>query len=63
MDMTKILIPSYGWAYLHVVLDWGSKKLVGWNLKATSKTDDWLEALHQGLNQQYPDGIRGLLNS
>ena len=58
MDMTKILIPSYGWAYLHVVLDWGNKKLVGWNLKTTSKTDDWLEALHQGLNQQYPDGIR-----
>jgi len=28
-DMTKIMIPSEGWAYLHVVLDWASKKLVG----------------------------------
>ena len=46
MDMTKILIPSYGWVYLHIVLDWGSKKLVGWNLKTTSKTDDWIVALH-----------------
>ena len=58
MDMTKILIPSYGWVYLHVVLDWGSKKIVGWNLCKSSKTSDWLDALHMGLNQQFPEGIR-----
>lgn len=58
MDMTKILIPSYGWAYLHIVIDWGSKKLVGWNLRATSKTEDWLDSLHLGLNKQFPNGVR-----
>ena len=58
MDMTKILIPSYGWAYLHIVIDWGSKKLVGWNLRSTSKTEDWLDSLHLGLNKQFPACVR-----
>ena len=62
-DMTKIMIPSQGWAYLHVVIDWGSKKLVGWSLENTSRTDDWLNALHQGLNEQFPDGILAQQNS
>lgn len=58
MDMTKVKIPSYGWAYLHLVLDWGSKKLVGWQMSRTSKTCDWLEALNQAVNNQFPDGYR-----
>jgi len=58
MDMTKVKIPSYGWAYLHLVLDWGSKKLVGWQMSQTSKTNDWLEALYQEVNNQFPNGYR-----
>jgi len=61
-DMTKILIPGHGWVYLHVVLDWGSKKLVGWSLCDRSRTEDWLSALHQGLNNQFPEGIRNAAN-
>jgi putative transposase len=30
LDMTKFLIPTWGWAYLVVVLDWFSRKVVGW---------------------------------
>ena len=56
MDMTKVKIPSYGWAYLHLVLDWGSKKLVGWQISSTSKTQDWLDALHLAVNRQFPQG-------
>ena len=26
--MTKIMIPSFGWIYLHVMIDWGTKKLL-----------------------------------
>lgn len=58
MDMTKVKIPSYGWVYLHVVLDWGSKKIVGWQVSGVSKTHDWLEALHQAVNKQFPQGYR-----
>ena len=57
-DMTKIMIPSEGWAYLHVVLDWASKKLVGWSLSRRSKAADWLEALDSAVNAQFPRGIR-----
>lgn len=57
-DMTKILIPSYGWLYLHVVLDWGSKKLVGWHLSERSLTSDWKAALDMAVSMQFPAGIK-----
>ena len=31
IDMTKIKVESWGWLYLVVVKDWGSKKIVGWS--------------------------------
>ena len=58
IDMTKILVPSWGWVYLHVVLDWASKKIVGYELSLRSKTADWLRALCAAINAQFPDGIR-----
>jgi transposase InsO family protein len=57
-DMTKVMIPSEGWAYLHVVLDWASKKLVGWSLSRTSKASDWLAALDSAVAGQFPHGIK-----
>jgi len=59
IDMTKVLIPSWGWVYLMVVLDWGSRKIVGYELSATSRTDDWLKALDRALNEHFPNGVRG----
>ena len=58
IDMTKILVQSYGWVYLVVVKDWGSKKIVGWDLACQSKTSDWLNALSNAVNTQFPNGIR-----
>jgi len=55
--MSKIMIPSFGWAYLHVVIDWGTKKIVGCYLSDTSKTSDWIIALDKTINQQFPEGI------
>jgi len=57
-DMTKVMIPSEGWAYLHVVLDWASKKLVGWSLSRTSKASNWLAALDSAVAAQFPHGIK-----
>lgn len=56
--MTKIMVDSWGWVYLHVVLDWGSKKSVAWHLSPQSRTDDSLQALSVAVNQQFPNGIR-----
>ncbi len=57
IDMTKVMIHSSGWAYLVIVLDWYSKKIIGFSLKKHSKTDDWLEALNHATNNQFPQGI------
>lgn len=58
IDMTKVMVPTWGWLYLHVVLDWYSKKIVGYNLSCRSKTQDWREALEGALNKQFPQGVR-----
>jgi len=58
MDMTKVLIAASGWLYLHVVTDWASKKIVGAHVSHRSKTEDWLQALNQALNAQFPKGIK-----
>lgn len=58
IDMTKVMVSSWGWVYLHVVLDWSSKKIVGYELSFQSKTTDWLTALRSAVNQQFPYGIR-----
>lgn len=57
IDMTKVLVQSFGWLYLVIVLDWFSKKIVGYSLKARSKALDWLEALNSACNNQFPQGI------
>ena len=56
-DMTKVMIPGFGWIYLVVVLDWYTKKLVGCSISTHSRTEDWLDALNQACNNQFPQGI------
>lgn len=58
IDMTKIMTGK-GWAYLVIVLDWYTKKIVGYSLESQSRSKEWLEALDMGLNSQFPDGSRG----
>ena len=58
IDMTKVLIPSAGWLYLHVAIDWGSKKLLSVNPSLTSKSSDWIDTLNEAVNRQFPNGIR-----
>ncbi|NBV83421.1 hypothetical protein EBR57_04795 [bacterium] len=56
-DMTKIYVSSWGWVYLHVVLDWFSKEIIGYHLSMTSKSSDWEIALNHAVQQRFPDGI------
>lgn len=58
IDMTKIMT-GVGWLYLVIVLDWYTKKIVGWDISLRSKTEDWKRALQSALNEQYPGGVRG----
>ncbi len=58
IDMTKIKMTDWGWLYLTVILDWYTKKMVGYNLGLQSKTEDWLKALNQAVNALFPKGFQ-----
>ncbi|MCP4481469.1 MAG: transposase family protein, partial [bacterium] len=43
------MISPFGWLYLVIVIDWYSKEIIGYQIKAQSKTDDWLSALNMAI--------------
>lgn len=57
IDMTKVMIPSFGWLYMVIVLDWHTKKIVGYSLSSRSMTGDWLDAINNACNNQFPEGV------
>ncbi len=57
-DMTKFYVNSVGWLYLVIVLDWYTKKVVGYKLNLRSKTEDWLDALNMAVEINCPLGAR-----
>jgi transposase InsO family protein len=59
IDMTKFWIPALGWAYLVIVLDWYTKKIVGWELSLRSRRQEWEAALAMGVQAEFPQGVRG----
>ena len=58
IDMTKTLVEGFGWVYIVVVLDWYTKKIVGYQAGLQCTSRHWLEALDMGLNRQFPNGAR-----
>jgi putative transposase len=59
IDMTKFLVPVLGWVYLVIVLDWYTKKIVGWDLSLRSRASDWKRALEMAIQGEFPQGVRG----
>lgn len=57
-DMTKFLIPELGWCYLVVVLDWFSKKIVGYSVSLRCRAKEWLEAIEMAVQRECPWGSR-----
>jgi putative transposase len=57
IDMTKVITET-GWAYVVVVLDWYTKKIVGHYAGEQAKSGHWLLALDQAVNRQFPGGVR-----
>ncbi len=56
--MTKVMTDS-GRVYVVIVLDWYTKKIVGYYSGTRATTIEWLEALEKGLNREFPGGVRG----
>lgn len=59
IDMTKFIVNGIGWVYLVIVLDWYTKKVVGWNISLRSKAEDWKCAMDIAINREFPGGVRG----
>jgi putative transposase len=59
IDMTKVLVNDFGWMYIVAVLDWYTKKIVGYYAGMQCLSKHWLEALDEGVKRQFPDGVRG----
>lgn len=55
-DMTKNRT-AQGWACMHVVLDWGSKKLLVLEASLTSHSSEWIRDLNKAVNMQFPNDI------
>jgi putative transposase len=45
IDMTKILVEDFGWVYIVVMLDWYTKKIVGYYAGTPCTVRHWLTAL------------------
>jgi len=59
IDRPKVLTPS-GWVYIVMVLDWHTKKIVGYYAGFQATTNDWLLALDQAVKTQFPEDTRGM---
>jgi transposase InsO family protein len=58
IDMTKFMVPALGWIYLVIVLDWYTKKVVGWDLSLRSRSGEWEQALEMAIQREFPQGVR-----
>jgi transposase InsO family protein len=59
IDMTKVMVEGFGWMYIVAVLDWYTKKIVGYYAGMECRARHWLEALDMAVNREFPDGAYG----
>jgi putative transposase len=59
IDMTKVMVESFGWTYIVVVLDWYTKKIVGYYTGIQCRSCHWLEAQDEAVNSEFSSGVKG----
>ena len=59
IDMTEFMVSSIGWVYPVIVLDWYTKKIVGWKISLISRAAEWKEAIEMAIMREFPEGVRG----
>ena len=57
-DMTKFFVNQVGWVYVIFVLDWFTRKIVGYKLSLRCRSQEWIEALEMAVQTQCPQGAR-----
>ena len=58
LGIISYISSSIGWIYLVIVLDWYTKKIVGWNISLRSRAAEWKEALVMAIQRKFPGGVR-----
>lgn len=58
--MTKFLVSSVGWIYIMIVVDWYTKKIVGWDLSLRSRSSEWKNVLDMAIYREFPMGVIGV---
>lgn len=58
IDMTKFMLPSFGWIYLVVIIDWYTKKILSCKVDISCKTELWLNCLDEATLNTFEDGTR-----
>lgn len=43
-------LENFGWLYLIIIVDWYTKKIIGFNLDRLHRTQEWLAVLEQAVN-------------
>lgn len=59
IDMTKTWVHGYGWVYIVLVIDWYTKQIVGNFAGGYCRSQEWLQALENGVLKKLPEGTLG----
>lgn len=59
IDMTKVMVTGFGWMYIVIVLDWYTKRILGYYAGVECRARHWLEALDIAVSLQFPNGAHG----
>jgi len=58
-DMTLFMLSHGTKVFLMVVMDVFTRRIVGWHANLRCRAVEWLRALDQALQTEFPDGVRG----
>ena len=58
IDMSKFMVEDLGWIYIVAIIDWFSRKVVGYAVGRHCRTDLWIQALEQAVLNEFPNGSR-----
>jgi putative transposase len=58
IDMSKFMVENIGWIYIVAIIDWFSRKVVGYAVDRNCRTELWIQALEQAVLEEFPNGSR-----
>ena len=57
-DMTSIVLTTLQRLFLIVVMDVFTRRIIGWHLSTRCRSREWIMALEQACDKEFPEGVR-----